>query len=232
MGPTEARIRLVEVLARAMHRSVDLAQSPDALVDLGSGKMGAAWRRFQERADGLLAVLEADGLTGGVIAIALERGRQMLVEGWTAEHDDRHFDGKMAIAASLYANHAARSDSFRNANRASPAAWPFEEAYWKPSTRRRELEKAGALIAAELDRLNRAEVPCYEVAIMVRTTDGGSSPMRAMIGTRAECEEEASRIRADPVARFEIGCGPNPRIAEAKITAVVVRKVTGGKANG
>jgi hypothetical protein len=33
--------------------------------------------------------------------------------------------------------------------------WPWDESWWKPGDRIRELAKAGALIAAEIDRLNR-----------------------------------------------------------------------------
>jgi hypothetical protein len=38
--------------------------------------------------------------------------------------------------------------------------WPFTEHWWKPTpnNRIRELEKAGALIAAEIDRLLRLEL--------------------------------------------------------------------------
>lgn len=37
-----------------------------------------------------------------------------------------------------------------------PSAWPFDPPSWKPGDRVRELVKAGALIAAEIDRLTRA----------------------------------------------------------------------------
>jgi hypothetical protein len=38
-------------------------------------------------------------------------------------------------------------------------AWPWDKGWWKPTpdNRIRELEKAGALIAAEIDRLQRME---------------------------------------------------------------------------
>jgi len=35
--------------------------------------------------------------------------------------------------------------------------WPWGKEWWKPSDRRRDLVKAGALIAAEIDRLDRAK---------------------------------------------------------------------------
>ena len=35
--------------------------------------------------------------------------------------------------------------------------WPWLSSWWKPSTNRRDLVKAGALILAEIERLDRAE---------------------------------------------------------------------------
>lgn len=37
--------------------------------------------------------------------------------------------------------------------------WPWDESWWKPTNRRRDLVKAGALILAEIERLDRAEAP-------------------------------------------------------------------------
>ncbi len=34
-------------------------------------------------------------------------------------------------------------------------AWPWDEQWWKPSTARRDLIKAGALILAEIERIDR-----------------------------------------------------------------------------
>jgi hypothetical protein len=70
--------------------------------------------------------------------IAAERARQISVEGWTPEHDDGHDFGQMSSAAACY------------------AFWPWDEKWWKPGTPRRNLVKAGALIVAEIERLDRA----------------------------------------------------------------------------
>ena len=89
--------------------------------------------------------------TESVIAeIASERHRQKTVEGWTAEHDDRHSDASMAMAASCYAD----ADPYRGN---PPLRWPWALRWWKPTTRRRDLIKAAALIVAEIERLDRAE---------------------------------------------------------------------------
>ena len=86
--------------------------------------------------------------------IAAERRRQIEAEGWDTRHDDEHVDGEMAKAAALYASEAwmPLTESHRN----PPAGWPWEASAWKPTGDPvRDLVKAGALIAAEIDRLER-----------------------------------------------------------------------------
>lgn len=89
----------------------------------------------------------------GAEAIAAERQRQIEQEGWTPEHDDLHRRGEIAQAAACYAASAGRKELN------PPEAWPFDDAWWKPKDRRSDLIRAGALIAAEIDRLDRAEKP-------------------------------------------------------------------------
>lgn len=99
--------------------------------------------------------------------IAGERLRQVREEGWTPEHDDGHTDGELARAACLYAMRAGMSEEDRDLTGmlGVPAFWPWDPSWWKPgadasiASRRRELVKAGALILAELERLQRAEHP-------------------------------------------------------------------------
>lgn len=82
----------------------------------------------------------------GVELIAAERERQVSQEGWTPEHDDEHKHGELRGAAACYA-----------LGRMIPEIWPWSSEWWKPGNRIRELAKAGALIAAEIDRLQRAK---------------------------------------------------------------------------
>lgn len=79
--------------------------------------------------------------------IRAERIRQVDVEGWTAEHDDTHMAGEMARAAACYA--------FASSGGAIIQGWPFAAHWWKPENGRRDLVKAGALIIAEIERLDR-----------------------------------------------------------------------------
>lgn len=91
----------------------------------------------------------------GIEAAELERARQMEAEGWTAAHDDAHDTGQLAAAGAAYANW---SMAYGSPGDGPPPCWPWEPEAWKPSDRRkRNLEKAMALIAAEWDRLDRLE---------------------------------------------------------------------------
>ncbi len=97
----------------------------------------------------------------GVDLIRAERVRQMEREWWGPEHDDTHTDGALAKAAACYALGANDVTAPRvvgiTAVIHGERVWPWEAAWWKPSPqdRIRELVKAGALIAAEIDRLDR-----------------------------------------------------------------------------
>jgi hypothetical protein len=93
---------------------------------------------------------EGEGAATGVDLIAAERRRQVEAKGWTPEHDAEHTNDQLARAAACYAMPAmyrAYIDPM------CPADWPWHRGHWKPGNRLRELAKAGALIAAEIDRL-------------------------------------------------------------------------------
>lgn len=83
-----------------------------------------------------------------------ERRRQVEAERWTPSHDDDHADGAMALAAAAYAY--ASCQSYRCTRSDAPSWWPWDHEFWKPSLPRRDLVKAGALILAEIERLDRA----------------------------------------------------------------------------
>lgn len=92
----------------------------------------------------------------GVELIAMERDRQVTGEGWTPQHDDQHAHGELAMAAAVYALPRVLRAPYPAPG--IPDLWPFVDG-WKPTSndRVRELVKAGALIAAEIDRLQRSE---------------------------------------------------------------------------
>ena len=105
----------------------------------------------------------------GVELIAEERRRQIEEEGWTSEHDDKHKSGEMIFAGVCYAiNFGFNAIGQKGKYRLLPWSemifapkewikylWPFEECWWKPKDNLRDLIRAGALIAAEIDRIQR-----------------------------------------------------------------------------
>lgn len=135
---------------------------------------------------GHTAVIKVDGISGGYLLrrvsafkedvmvtgskgvelIAQERFRQKEEEGFDAEHDAEHTDGALAIAAACYVTDETKAmvliDNPGPLGRGAPEyldAWP-----WYPKWDKRGkddritlLIKAGALIAAEIDRLKALE---------------------------------------------------------------------------
>lgn len=97
----------------------------------------------------------------GAELIAAERQRQIDQEGWDEEHDKEHGRDILAIAGAVYALPARTRDQQVLSRSLRRALWPWDERWWKPAStddaegRLRELAKAGALIAAEMDRLIR-----------------------------------------------------------------------------
>lgn len=112
------------------------------------------------------AIAERQSEMTGAELIAAERQRQVEKERWTSRHDDEHDNEDLVIAATCYAL-PARMRRLNDDSQWSvtprgsfmvPFDWPWDRGWWKPSPmdRVRELVKAGALIAAEIDRLKRA----------------------------------------------------------------------------
>ena len=108
----------------------------------------------------------------GALRIVRERERQIVSEGWDAEHDAQHKTGQLALAAALYAippyrRHPNVGGLINGSVDMVRALWPgsWSPRWWKPDidNRVRELEKAGALIAAEIDRLLAEEAAIEKV---------------------------------------------------------------------
>lgn len=166
-------IKLVERLDRRAQQdhedfraAIGFAEDMATTLDLVRQALGVPPEPHQGMPERILEAAKAAAATaadrGPVAAIAAERVRQVNVKGWTPEHDDSHTDGALAKAAAAYALNAS-SDANHAAGvrlaelKIAPTAWPWCSTWWKPRHRRRDLVKAGALIVAELERLNRAE---------------------------------------------------------------------------
>lgn len=103
---------------------------------------------------------EATRATGAEL-IAAERTRQVEQEGRTPAHDAQHGGGELASAAVAYISWALCLEAPGNPLAAPddepPASWPWWHSEFKPSPDPvRSLVKAGALIAAEIDRIQAA----------------------------------------------------------------------------
>lgn len=108
--------------------------------------------RIYDRAKAVNACL----ITAASRDVMLERQRQINGEGWTSEHDDQHADDALALAAAWYAlPDGVRHTLDVNGMNLWPASWDYR--WFKTGYRRRDLVKAGALIVAEIERLDRAE---------------------------------------------------------------------------
>lgn len=70
-------------------------------------------------------------------------------------------NGDLAAAAACYALSAAGLSGYcfpwLRGRLGCPDLWPWERAAWKPKDARRDLVRAGALILAEIERLDRAQ---------------------------------------------------------------------------
>lgn len=103
-----------------------------------------------EAAEKRIAELEARSFNPAILDVVAERQRQQSVEGWTPEHDNAYQNSELADAAACYAIHA------HNQGFPTPAHWPWSPDWWKQSGARCDLVKAGALILAEIERIDRA----------------------------------------------------------------------------
>lgn len=96
-------------------------------------------------------------LTKAATDVLAERHRQMEAEGWTPEHDDEHEAGEMADVAACYALGVYSDRPDAGVLGEIPPYWPqsWDESWWRPKSRRRNLVRAAALLLAEIERLDR-----------------------------------------------------------------------------
>jgi hypothetical protein len=112
-------------------------------------------------------------LSRAEIDVLAERRRHVEEEGWSKAHDDAHTDGSIAAAAACYAHPEPIYRLFRGDEMSAVVrdktgvpirfdwAWPrsWARRWWKPKDRRRDLVRAGSLIIAEIERLDRLHIP-------------------------------------------------------------------------
>jgi len=87
----------------------------------------------------------------GIELIKEERDEQLFKHCWSSAKDSQYEEGELVDAAMQY----LAGDDARHADgmlRHWPISW--DRKWYKPGNRLEELKKAGALIAAEIDRIN------------------------------------------------------------------------------
>lgn len=146
----------------------------DGVMEHENPEIAREWKTIR---DHLASIAESSEAISDILA---ERVSHVAEKGWTPEHDDRHDDGSLALAAALYATpimlhqvHVGSGD----VTWTDP--WPWTRPTWAgreqdgdPMTgrinegdgrtkhdRRRQLVIAGSLIVAEIERLDRASAP-------------------------------------------------------------------------
>jgi hypothetical protein len=90
----------------------------------------------------------------GAELIAEERTRQIDIEGWTPENDDDHDGGLLAIQAAALA--VSHTDCLVIDELGKRDPWDLARKHGRDAIR--SLVIAGALIAAEIDRLHRSKL--------------------------------------------------------------------------
>ncbi|OCJ46346.1 hypothetical protein [Serratia sp. 14-2641] len=166
------RTEVAEQLSQQLQLTIDSIQNPIAhgqeriaeLEELATD-LAAKFQKAQDSLKYALLMLSEikmcntePGQSPAIAAVVDERLRQVNAKGWTPEHDDEHVNDEIAAFAALYAMPEACRD------------WPAKETGYgenwaeaicpnnwaaKFGDRRRELVKAGALILAEIERLDR-----------------------------------------------------------------------------
>lgn len=103
------------------------------------------------------AIPATDIHTSAARDILAERQRQVTSEDFDASHDDMATRGQLSAAAGCYAFASQAVVLGHPKFPAAPPIWPWDKAWWKPCEPRQMLIKAGALILAEIERIDRAQ---------------------------------------------------------------------------
>jgi hypothetical protein len=116
----------------------------------------SAWRAFNAAVELSTETVDkpVNRMSDAAHDVLSERERQVSEEKCTTDHDDGYGDGQLANAAAWYALVPNVRESLQHDTR---GFWPWPKNSFKAPTRRRSLVKAGALILAEIERLDRSE---------------------------------------------------------------------------
>lgn len=90
--------------------------------------------------------------TNAAIDILMERFRQINFEGVKNDADDAYQHAELPRAAAAYLLNGAEEEV--------PAIWPWAKTWWKPRDERANYVRAGALVLAEIERIDRKACTC------------------------------------------------------------------------
>ncbi|HGA6477181.1 TPA: ead/Ea22-like family protein [Salmonella enterica subsp. enterica serovar Saintpaul] len=143
---------LAQRVLSLLDENLQLQRDKDSLEAVAIAMRDDMWdaREKLEAAEKRIAELEARAFNPAILDVIAERQRQQSVEGWTPEHDDQYGKSQLLWASSCYL-----LNTIQPFNRI-PMDWPWDSSWWKPTNSRRDLVKAGALILAEIERIDRA----------------------------------------------------------------------------
>lgn len=143
--------------------------------------------------------------------IAAERFRQISDEGFDPRHDDRYLFGELSRAAGCYAQAAGRHIASLSGfampwatyrDMPMPPEWPWAARWWKPKSAREDLIRAGALILAQVEAIDRSA--SGEAADGFNPHGSGPTPVQPRLGPaerRAILEGPPGILRAEIAER-------------------------------
>lgn len=141
----------------------------------------------------------------GAELIAAEREKQIGTLHWTPKHDDGYTACQLVRAALCYATYAMQRALGAAHFGKMPDSWPWEKKWWKPDVDPvKNLVVAGALIAAEIDRLSRLRAA--EKADVVWIDEE-----QAAFAAVHRCAVAALAASEPPPASTGCGPGGNPK---------------------
>ncbi|HEJ6316884.1 TPA: hypothetical protein SL844_000984 [Pseudomonas aeruginosa] len=149
----------IEHLAECLENVCEDEEDFDVREDVADGRVVAADIAH------MLAAAPDKEVPQAWLDVQAERRRQVEAEGWTPEHDDEHACDEIAAFACFYAMPpAARDWDASSTGYGDTLGEAILPEGWEPKTgdRRRDLVKAGGLILAEIERLDRAAAPGKE----------------------------------------------------------------------
>jgi len=133
-----------------------IGTDPETWPTHGNAPLAIAAALARREARSAAPVAPAEPSAQAAVDVLAERRRQIEAEGWTPEHDDQHIDGGMNVAAACYALANRPRTGGQMVNLHDLWRWTgWAPSWFKPRDPRSNLIRAGALILAEIERLDR-----------------------------------------------------------------------------